>query len=242
MNNDLSRLVSLQKLDVEVKQLQEEITSLPLRQAELEQQFAGSVAEYLALKGRLDDALSEKRRLESDIEDSQLLHQKFKGDLMKSTNEREYTAAVREIDMVRKTIGTMETETLKLMEQIEKLEAELAAKTPEMEVRRAEVDHLLTDLQGRVVSSRDRIGQLQAQRPEMAGGLSVDARSNYDRLSRMRSGLALAEARDYSCQACRMSLRPQIFNDIRRGDRLITCENCGRILYFNAPAPAVMAE
>lgn len=239
LNNDLSRLISLQKLDVEVRQLLEEVTSLPLRQAELEQQFAGSVAEYLALKGRHDEALAEKKRLESHLEESQQLHQKFKGDLMKATNEREYTAAVREIDLVRKTIGTMETETLKLMEQIEKLEAELAEKAPEMEVRRAEVDRLLENLKGRVVSSQDRVAQLQGQRPEMVSALSVEARSNYDRLSRMKSGLALAEARDYSCQACRMSLRPQVFNDIRRGDRIITCENCGRILYFNSPSPSV---
>jgi predicted nucleic acid-binding Zn-ribbon protein len=50
----------------------------------------------------------------------------------------------------------------------------------------------------------------------------------------MRSGFALAEARDYSCMACRMKIRPQVFADIRRGDSIITCESCGRILYFKA--------
>ncbi|MBK7601731.1 MAG: hypothetical protein IPJ07_25660 [Acidobacteria bacterium] len=50
----------------------------------------------------------------------------------------------------------------------------------------------------------------------------------------MRTGLALAEARNYSCMGCRMTIRPQVFNDIRRAETIITCESCGRILFFRA--------
>ncbi|MFM8392853.1 MAG: hypothetical protein ACKOB4_02885, partial [Acidobacteriota bacterium] len=64
MSNDLSRLILLQKLDVEIRQLQDEVTSLPLRQQELEQQFAAAVTEYLALKNGLETAQTEKRELE----------------------------------------------------------------------------------------------------------------------------------------------------------------------------------
>lgn len=234
MNKDLSQLILLQNLDVEIKQLQEEIAALPLRQAELEQQFAASVAEYLAIKEELDEAQARKRELEDELEVEQQKHQKFKNDLMKATNEREYTTAVREIDITRKAISNMETETLKLMERIEQLEARVNEKTPEMEVRRQQVDKLLSGLRATVISDQTRVEELMQRRPSMIEDLSEDARSNYDRLSRMRFGLALAQARDYSCQACRMSIRPQVFNDIRRGETIIMCENCGRILYYPA--------
>ncbi len=234
MNKDLSQLILLQNLDVEIKQLQEEIAALPLRQAELEQQFAASVAEYLTIKEELDEAQARKRELEDELEVEQQKHQKFKNDLMKATNEKEYTTAVREIDVTRKAISNMETETLKLMERIEQLEARVNEKTPEMEVRRQQVDKLLSELRATVISDQARVEELMQQRPSMVKDLSEDARSNYDRLSRMRSGLALAQARDYSCQACRMSIRPQVFNDIRRSETIIMCENCGRILYYPA--------
>ncbi|MEY4167094.1 MAG: hypothetical protein RIR52_918, partial [Acidobacteriota bacterium] len=141
-------------------------------------------------------------------------------------------------DISRKMIATLESETLKLMEQIEKLEAEVAARTPDMEVRRVEVDRQLESLRTRATDAATEVEALLGQRPDLYGSLSPDARSNYDRLSRMRSGLALAEARNYSCLGCRMSLRPQVFNDIRRGEQVITCENCGRILYFNESVTA----
>jgi predicted nucleic acid-binding Zn-ribbon protein len=54
----------------------------------------------------------------------------------------------------------------------------------------------------------------------------------------MRNGLVLAEAKNYSCMACRVTIRPQVFTDIRRAETIIECENCGRILYYRAEAAA----
>jgi hypothetical protein len=236
LNSALSQLISLQEVDVEIKRLREEIESLPLRRQELEQQFDDSVKGYLELKQQLDEALAQKRWLEAELEAEQQKHQKFKNDLMKATNEREYTTALREIDVARKTVSTLETEVLKLMESTEKLDAQIKERTPEMESRRIEVDRQLAEWSEAVTANQQQLGALIAERSEKIKVLSPDARATYERLSRMRSGFALAEARDWSCLACRMTIRPQVFNDIRKGDSIITCESCGRILYFKVEA------
>jgi len=236
LNSELSHLISLQDADVEIKRLKEEIESLPARRAELERQFAESVKEYLAIKQELEDSQASRRRLEGELEHEQQKHQKFKNDLMKATNEREYTTAVREIDVTRKAISALETEVLKLMERIEKLDAQVAERTPEMESRRVEIDRQLKEWLATADANQQRLETLRAERGPMIQSLSPDARATYERLSRMRSGFALAEARDYSCMACRMKIRPQVFADIRKGDSIITCESCGRILYFKVEA------
>ena len=60
----------------------------------------------------------------------------------------------------------------------------------------------------------------------------------YNRLiTRSKDGLAVAEARNSSCTACFMALRPQMMSDVRKGEDIITCEHCGRILYFAPAAP-----
>ena len=234
MNSELSHLISLQDVDVEIKRLTEEIESLPARRDELERQFAESVKEHLGAKQELDDAQSSRRRLEGELDQEQQKHQKFKNDLMKATNEREYTTAVREIDVARKAVSALETEILKLMERIEKLETQVAAAEPEMESRRVEIDSQLKEWFTATETNRQRLETLRAERGVKMQALGPAARATYERLSRMRSGFALAEARDYSCMACRMKIRPQVFADIRRGDSIITCESCGRILYFKA--------
>ena len=236
MNSELSHLITLQDGDVEIKRLREEVESLPARREELERQFAESVKEYLAIKQELEDAQGSRRRLEAELEQEQQKHQKFKNDLMKATNEREYTTAVREIDVARKAISALETEVLKLMERIEKLDAQVTERTPEMESRRVEVDRQLKEWHAIADANQLRLETLRAERVAKMQSLSPDARATYERLSKMRSGFALAEARDYSCMACRMKIRPQVFADIRKGDSIITCESCGRILYIKLDA------
>jgi predicted nucleic acid-binding Zn-ribbon protein len=232
LNPELSQLISLQDVDVEIKRINAEIESLPVKRNELESQFAAENKEFLDIKQQLDEALSQKSRLESEIEAEQQMLEKFKTDQMKATNEREYSTSVREIDTAKKTISTLETDVLKFMEQVEKLDALVKERSPEIEARRVEMENKLTEYETLAKAGSGRLETLLAERTPLLETLSSETRSTYDRMSKIKSGLALSEALDYKCLACRMTIRPQVFNDIRRGETLITCENCGRILFF----------
>ncbi|MDX2043999.1 MAG: C4-type zinc ribbon domain-containing protein [Acidobacteriota bacterium] len=232
MNPELSQLISLQDVDVEIKRINAEIESLPAKRNELESQFAAENKEFLDVKQQLDEALTQKRRLEGEIEAEQQMLEKFKADQMKATNEREYSTSVREIDTAKKTISGLETEVLKLMEQVEKLDAHVKERSPEIESKRVEMEKQLNEYETLAKADAEKLTSLFAERTPLLETLSSETRSTYDRMSKIKSGLALSEARDYKCLACRMTIRPQVFNDIRRGETLITCENCGRILFF----------
>jgi uncharacterized protein len=240
LNIELSKLISLQEIDVEIKRLKADVESLPDRRSRLEQDFTESARDYFNLKQQLSDAQSNRAALESNLESEQQKHQKYKDDLnkMASPNMKVYETIMREIDVTRKSISSYETELLKLMEQLEKLEAQVRERQPEVETRRVEIDRTLAEWDATAVRNQARLDSLTTERGPLIETLSPLAKSEYARLSRMRSGLALAEARDYSCMACRMKIRPQVFNDIRRGDKIITCESCSRILYFKAEAAA----
>ena len=81
--------------------------------------------------------------------------------------------------------------------------------------------------------------------PEHAGSRWLSHRREavalFEHVSRARKGHAMAEARDGHCTACHVRLRPQVFNDVRRGDKLVQCESCTRILYVVPPKPAAPA-
>ena len=50
--------------------------------------------------------------------------------------------------------------------------------------------------------------------------------------------LALAEVRNAACLSCHMQIPHQLYNEIRRCDRIITCPNCLRILFFSGKPEA----
>jgi uncharacterized protein len=236
LKEELSQLIALQETDLEIRRLHEEIAALPVRQQQLEDQFAEANKEFLALQASLNAALEQRRGFESDLEAEQQKHEKFKTDLMKATNEREYSTAIREIDATKKTIGTYETEVLKLMETIEKLDAQVKERAPQIEASRQELDQQIAILQSAATEDQAKLTAAQGERQAHFDALGPTAKSTYNRLSKMRNGVVLAEARNYSCQACRVTIRPQVFADIRRAETIIECENCGRILYFRAEA------
>jgi hypothetical protein len=238
LNSELSQLIALQEIDLEIKRLNQELIALPERQQEIERQFAESVKEFLELKKQLDDAQTEKSRLESQLNDEQTKQNKFREDLMKATNQREYETAVREIDVAKKTISLLETDILKLMDKVEKLEAGSNERSPEIEARRAEVDRQIAQTALSVAGHKERLQALKTEREQKLTTLSPNSRATYERVSKMRNGLALAEARDYMCTGCRMKIRPQVYNDIRRGETIFTCENCWRILYYKVEVTA----
>jgi predicted nucleic acid-binding Zn-ribbon protein len=234
LSPELSQLLSLQETDLEIKRITDEIATFPARQQEIDQQFEESASELLNLKREFESAVATRVRLEADLITEQQKHEKFKADLMRATNEREYTTAVREIDVTKRAISTLETELLKLMEKIEQLDAGVKERTPELERRRGEFDRQLDEIATSVKKGEQRLSSITREREQLYNTLSSSAKSLYDRASKLRGGVVLAEARDYSCQACRMKIRPQVFNDIRRGDTIITCESCARVLYYRA--------
>ena len=58
---------------------------------------------------------------------------------------------------------------------------------------------------------------------------------DYERIRQRWKGVAIADATSGRCAACQMVLRPQFFQDLKRGEKLQFCESCGRIVYYNPP-------
>lgn len=235
MSPELSQLIELQELDIEIQRVSDRLLRIPVERDQTENEFNKQAAEFLDLKSKHKQTIEARNQLEADLAITQRNHEKFEQDKTRVTNEREYSAVLREIDAARRHIASLETEILKHMEETERLESELTLKTPDVERMRAEVDQVLAALDR---EHQDTIRWIQAsdeRRRKLGEGIPRHLFSTYDRMVRTRRGQALSEVHnDGICAACRMKVRPKIFSDVRRGDQLITCENCGRILYFRA--------
>lgn len=232
MSPELTQLIELQELDLEVLRLTERLSRIPEEREHLEDHFKQSAAEFLEIQTRHTDLAARRKQLEIDLSDTQQLHEKYKADLMRVRNEREYATALREIDATRKQAGTYETEILRGMEEIERLDAQLKVLAPDMEKQRAEIDARLATLEAEQTETETRLAAVRRRRDEVTGSLPAHLFETYERVSRRSRGLALAWVNDGNCSACRMRVRPKIFSDVKRGNDLITCEHCGRILYF----------
>jgi predicted nucleic acid-binding Zn-ribbon protein len=119
---------------------------------------------------------------------------------------------------------------------------EKALKVAEAELKTESADVEKEKAEARVRTAEDEklLAGLKEKRAELRTGVNDSALAHYDRVMRQRKS-AIAEAREQKCMACFVMLRPQIWQEIRTNEQVITCNSCGRILYFD-PASEVAPE
>jgi uncharacterized protein len=230
---ELAQLIALQNADNNIRTLQAEIESIPQRRAEIEKEFDQRAFEIRAMEEKRDAAFHQRASLEKEIFEQKQRADRADRNLMAAKKPDEYTAAIREADAARKQISALETQVLEQMEVFEGAEKELAERAPEVEKLRGEMEASFKafDEQARVQQQQLDAGRAEHER--LLRELPKATSALYNRISaRIRDGIALAEARNGACMACYMALRPQVMADVRRGEEIITCDNCNRILYY----------
>jgi hypothetical protein len=234
---ELEQLIALQNADTSIRKLQADIEAIPQRRAEIEKEFDQRAFEIRELENRRDEAGSERRGLENELEETRAKLERAERNLMSAKNSHEYEAAIRESDAARKHISQLETQVLEKMEIIEQAESALREREPEIARLRAELEERIKAFEEQTQTQTEQLAAARQERERLISSLPKALSANYKRIStRIRDGVAVAEARNGSCTACFITLRPQTMAEIRRGDEIIFCDNCNRILYY---APAV---
>lgn len=233
MKAELEQLIALQKNDTSIRRLQTELDAIPERRAEIEKEFDQRAFEFKAIETQRDAARDARLGFEREMAEQRTRAEKAERDLMSSTNAKAYEAAIREADAARKHISELETKMLEQMESFEQAEKTLGEREPEVARLRAEHDEKLIAFGEQTERQNEELAARRAERERLIAQLPPAMRSLYNRIStRIRDGVAVAEARKSSCSACFMSLRPEVMTKIRRGEEIITCDNCSRILYY----------
>jgi predicted nucleic acid-binding Zn-ribbon protein len=244
---ELQQLVALQNLDSSIRKLQAELEAIPQRRAEIESQFDQRAFEIRALETRRDEARHTRTRLETEVGEQRLRVERADRNLMSSKKPEEYTAAIREADAARKQIATLETQILEQMEALDTAEAALTERAEEVASLNSDREARLQSFDEETRQQAEKLATGRTERERLVAALPKVMGAQYVRtVARIRDGVAVAEARNGACMACFMALRPQAMAQVRRGDEIITCDNCSRILYYvpkdSAPASAASAQ
>jgi predicted nucleic acid-binding Zn-ribbon protein len=244
---ELQQLVALQNLDTSIRKLQAELEAIPQRRAEIETEFDQRAFEIRSLETLRDEARHARTRLEIEVGEQRVRVERAERNLMSSKKQDEYTAAIREADAARKQINTLETQILEQMEALEKAETSLNERAEEITSLNSDREAGLLNFDEETRQQADKLAMSRVERERLVAALPKSMGSLYVRISaRIRDGVAVAEARNGACMACFMALRPQAMAQVRRGEEVVTCENCNRILYYSpsdsAPTSTASAQ
>ncbi|HVW11611.1 MAG TPA: C4-type zinc ribbon domain-containing protein [Bryobacteraceae bacterium] len=231
---DIQHAIRLQILDDRVTALTKEIATLPKHIAEIEKKLESHLRRLDHDKAALVGNLKDRKRLEGDIQTHDQKISKLKGQMMEAKTNEQYRAFQQEIDFAGQEIRKAEDRILELMSEAEPLDRNVKAAEASLASEKKLVEQDKAEARERTAADQKEIETLRAERAGIMAQMTPSVAANYERIRKGR-GVAVSEVSSGRCSKCNIALRPQFFQELKKGDQIMTCESCGRILYYNPP-------
>jgi uncharacterized protein len=237
MNDEIQRLIALQRLDSEAIDAQRLVADEPERQKTFESRLEAGRQRVAAAKMTLTASQEARRAVEKEVAVHAGRLVKFRDQLMSVKTNIEYQAMQKEIGFAQSEVKALEDQILERMLEADDLTGALKRAEAELAGEEKAIDAERRTLAAEIVRMKAALERIAKERGDLVGALSPKTFATFDLVSRRRNGVAMAEARAGICTICHVRLRPQVFNTVLRNEEIIQCDSCQRILYF-IPVPS----
>ena len=207
-------------------------------QAKADQSKAGSDGAKLRLK----QVEADRKQLELDVETKKGQIEKYALQQFQTKKNEELRALAHEIDNAKAAIVQIEDRQLELMQKAEDVQREVASATKEADEVRKSTEAQISDLTAREKNLNGELAELESSRAQLTDGIDPSVLSRYDRLLKQKGDNVIVGIEHGVCGGCHMKFPTQITLACQAGKELVSCPNCGRLLYYTRDMDLVVAE
>jgi hypothetical protein len=238
LKDDIQRLVRLQDLAFKIREAEALRSQGPKRIEELEEEFQRNIEEIGAARLRHEELVNERKALRERRESLQRGLEQGQQKLMSVNNQREYSAVLNEIDSDKQQLAMVEQRIAACEAEIAELAGPAAEADERIQAEREKIDREKGEVESSLAGIDEKIAELKRQSDEIRRELPDAFTRRFDQIMRGRDGVALAPVERDACGACRMRVRPQVISLAKRGEDLVLCDSCRRILYIPDDVPS----
>ena len=228
----LEHLLVLQDRDRRITQLKAELARIPVEIAADQQRVQNEAARLEAAKQQLKQLEGDRKKIEIEAEGKRAQVIKYRTQLSLIKSNTEYQALLKEIARAEEEVRLAEDRELELMEQAEQLQPSLKAEQVQLKEISAKGEVEQLDLQARSQAVEKELSGLRSDRDRVAGAADADLLERYDRLMRSKGDFAIVPILHGNCGGCHLNLPPQVVHDARNSGNAVSCDYCGRLLYW----------
>ncbi|MCQ9208092.1 MAG: C4-type zinc ribbon domain-containing protein [Omnitrophica bacterium] len=226
-------LIKLQELDAQLYQLAEEKVAKPTEKQALEEEFSQKKEGIKAKEDAWRSLQLKRKDYEMDLETKEKEIKKYQGQLYQIKNNKEYTSLQKQIEGLKADNAVLEDDILALMEKIDVAKTGLAGEKDNIAAEEKNLKQETAKIDQEIKEIETKISSLEKDRSQLSANVEKGLLSRYERILKAKRGLALVAIVGESCGGCNRVLPPQIINETRIKDEIITCDFCSRLLYWS---------
>lgn len=235
MSPELDRLIRLQDVETRALNAQRRITSAPVRIGELDAKLTAANNAVAAATQALADNQAGRRTLEKDQLAVQQRLSKYKEQLMEVKTNHEYHAMQQQMAATETELGRVEEAILVNMMAADEVNAALKTAQAKLKEDEANIKRERGEIETDAKTAEKEIAESAAERATLVAAMDRNNVTMFERVFKARQGYAVAEFAGGICTACRVRLRPMIYDQVRRNEDVVQCDYCQRILYYVPP-------
>jgi uncharacterized protein len=232
MQQIIEKLLILQDRDRRIMHTRDQLARMQPERQSLESRAAATQAGLEAVKTKAKQVESDRKKLELEAESKKSQIERYALQQFQTKKNEEYRALAHEIDTCKGGIAQLEDRQLELMEQAETLQKEAAAAARQAEDTRKMAEGQLKELAAREQSLSDELTALESNRNQLTADIDERALRHYERLLRNKGDNVVVGIERGVCGGCHMRFPVQLLVSCQAAKELVTCPNCGRILYY----------
>lgn len=227
----LSSLVRVQKIDSKLDEIQILKGELPMEVKDLEDEIEGLHARQTRVEEEINGIQQFIEEKKEGIKHAQALIKKYEKQSENVKNNREFEAINKEIEMqvleeklCEKHIKDATEEIAEKAKQLDLAKKAVGGKEANLTSKKGELEKIINETEKE---------EKHYNKEATAARSHVDERLllSYDRIRKnYRNGLAVVPVERDSCGGCFHAIPPQKQSEIKLRKKIMVCENCGRIL------------
>jgi hypothetical protein len=233
MQEIIEKLLILQDRDRKLLRVSQELAHLGPERENLRHRAATTQSQLEAAKLRVKQLESERKQHDLEIEAKKAQIEKYLNQQLLTRKNEEYKALTHEIEMAKAVIFKIEDAQIALMEQAEAAQKEVARATTDAAAAKKLVNDQIGQLDQREDNLKQELAGLQGGRAQVAAAVDESTRARYERIFKSKGENVVVGIEHSACGGCHMKLPAQVMTHCRAQAEIVTCPNCGRILYFN---------
>ena len=235
MKEGLQQLLKLQEVDKKLFSLEEAKEKYPAEIDLRRSKIAEARSVLSDLEAQSAELAKQQRHCEREIESSKATLREREERFSVVTTNKEYDSLQLEIEICKKTIAEHETQLLKALEGQERIQGQIDEEQEAFEEVRAVEQERIDELEGMLGTMQEQIDEVKKSREVVAKSIKdidVQLLQTYER-KKGRHGIRVAAVHKHACGACYYQMPAQMLNEVRVGDRVISCESCGTIMVWD---------
>lgn len=242
MFETIEKLLILQDRDRHIHRVKSELEHIEPERQVLKSRTSGAQTALDNAKTRVKELESRRKDLDLEVQTKKNLIEKYANQQLQTRKNEEYRALAHEIETCKQDIFKIEDQEIELMEQGEAAQKEVVRATGVAAEAKKLMDDQVAHLGAREGNLKKELEQLLSNREQLASAVDESTRSRYERLMKSKGGNVVVGVQHGVCGGCHMKLPTQIVVSCQAQNEIVTCINCGRILYYSRDMDLAVAD